>query len=214
MTDRRFLFIPSTDVSRYTDKYRPEEQEPPSLKSVHMQKDVFPSEVWRAYMDGEIRREQIKGARQFFSPSFLSSVSDVHATPSFAVRCHSSPAQKHAKRAKINWEGLDLEEKAGVRCLTICSLIHNRTSRLPLIIALSNTPPPCVLVPSCLLAFLPFSQGELENPERASSDAEEEYAYEDEEDDDYAENYFDNGEDYDDDDGGGGGGDDGGGTYD
>ncbi|PWN50261.1 hypothetical protein IE53DRAFT_316128 [Violaceomyces palustris] len=70
------------DLARFTDRYRPETKDVPSLKSVNMQKDVFPKGLWNSFMEGETRREEIK-------------------------------AKKREKKAKINWEGLDLEEKAG-----------------------------------------------------------------------------------------------------
>ncbi|PWN23688.1 hypothetical protein BCV69DRAFT_279617 [Microstroma glucosiphilum] len=48
------------ELPRYTDRYRPEEQDPPSLKRLRLQKEVFPRDVWRVYMEGETRREQVR----------------------------------------------------------------------------------------------------------------------------------------------------------
>ncbi|KAL9934296.1 hypothetical protein V8E36_006752 [Tilletia maclaganii] len=45
-------------LSRYSDRYRPAEQELPSLKTVNMNKDFFPGEVWDSYMEGIVRRER------------------------------------------------------------------------------------------------------------------------------------------------------------
>lgn len=47
-------------MPRYTDRYRPEEQDRPSLRSVNLQRAVFPREVWRIYMQGETRREDLR----------------------------------------------------------------------------------------------------------------------------------------------------------
>lgn len=49
------------EVPKFTDRYRPEEQDPPSLKKVKMQKEVFPGEIWRMYMEGETKREGARG---------------------------------------------------------------------------------------------------------------------------------------------------------
>lgn len=48
------------ELPRFTDRYRPEEQDPPSLKKVRLQREVFPREVWRVYMEGETRREAVR----------------------------------------------------------------------------------------------------------------------------------------------------------
>ncbi|KAK0553795.1 hypothetical protein OC846_000443 [Tilletia horrida] len=43
---------------RYSDKYRPTEQEQPSLKTVKMNKDFFPADIWDSYMEGVVRKER------------------------------------------------------------------------------------------------------------------------------------------------------------
>ncbi|CAD6887456.1 unnamed protein product [Tilletia controversa] len=53
----------SKTLARYSDKYRPAEQELPSLKTVNMNRDFFPSDVWDSYMNGVVRRERATAAR-------------------------------------------------------------------------------------------------------------------------------------------------------
>ncbi|CAO1630499.1 unnamed protein product [Sympodiomycopsis kandeliae] len=48
------------ELPRYTDRYRPEEQDRPSLKSINLQKEVFPRDAWNIYMSGETRRQMVK----------------------------------------------------------------------------------------------------------------------------------------------------------
>ncbi|KAJ1023457.1 hypothetical protein NDA16_003074 [Ustilago loliicola] len=69
------------DLTRFSDRYRPESQDLPSLKSINLQKEVFPKGLWDSFMEGETRREEQK-------------------------------AKKKARR-KINWDSIDIEERAG-----------------------------------------------------------------------------------------------------
>ena len=49
------------DLPRFSDRYRPEAQDLPSLKSIHLQKEVFPKGLWDSFMEGETKREEQKG---------------------------------------------------------------------------------------------------------------------------------------------------------
>lgn len=49
------------DLARFSDRYRPESQDLPSLRSIHLQKDVFPKGLWDSFMQGESKREEQKG---------------------------------------------------------------------------------------------------------------------------------------------------------
>ncbi|GAC93145.1 hypothetical protein PHSY_000708 [Pseudozyma hubeiensis SY62] len=69
------------DLPRFSDRYRPEAQDLPSLQSINLQKEVFPKGLWDAFMQGEAKREEQK-------------------------------AKKKARR-KVNWDSLDLEDRAG-----------------------------------------------------------------------------------------------------
>ncbi|SJX62430.1 related to RPC31-DNA-directed RNA polymerase III [Sporisorium reilianum f. sp. reilianum] len=69
------------DLTRFSDRYRPEAQDLPSLKTINLQKEVFPKGLWDAFMQGETKREELK-------------------------------AKKKARR-KINWDSIDLEDRAG-----------------------------------------------------------------------------------------------------
>ena len=50
-----------SDLSRFTDRYRPEAREQPSLKTVNMQEEVFPKGLWNSFMHTETQREELKG---------------------------------------------------------------------------------------------------------------------------------------------------------
>ncbi|SPC67408.1 related to RPC31 - DNA-directed RNA polymerase III [Ustilago sp. UG-2017b] len=69
------------DLTRFSDRYRPESQDLPSLKSINLQKEVFPKGLWDSFMEGETRREEQKA--------------------------------KKKSRRKINWESIDMEDRAG-----------------------------------------------------------------------------------------------------
>ncbi|EST04688.1 DNA-directed RNA polymerase III, subunit Rpc31 [Kalmanozyma brasiliensis GHG001] len=69
------------ELTRFSDRYRPEAQDLPSLKSINLQKEVFPRGLWDSFMEGETKREEQKA--------------------------------KKAARRKINWESIDLEDRAG-----------------------------------------------------------------------------------------------------
>lgn len=49
------------DLTRFSDRYRPEAQDLPSLKSINLQKEVFPKGLWDSFMEGETKREEEKG---------------------------------------------------------------------------------------------------------------------------------------------------------
>lgn len=49
------------DLTRFSDRYRPEAQDLPSLRSINLQKEVFPKGLWDSFMEGEIKREEQKG---------------------------------------------------------------------------------------------------------------------------------------------------------
>lgn len=61
----------SKDLPRYTDRYRPEEQDPPSLRNLVMNHSVFPREAWRAYMQVETKKEDLRAARRKRKLAFL-----------------------------------------------------------------------------------------------------------------------------------------------
>lgn len=48
------------ELTRFTDRYRPESHDLPSLRSVHMQREVFPKRLWDSFMEGETKREELK----------------------------------------------------------------------------------------------------------------------------------------------------------
>ena len=52
------------DLIRFTDRYRPEAQDLPSLKSIHLQKEVFPKGLWDSFMQGETKREEQKAKKK------------------------------------------------------------------------------------------------------------------------------------------------------
>lgn len=52
------------DLTRFSDRYRPESQDLPSLKSINLQKEVFPKGLWDSFMEGETRREEQKAKKK------------------------------------------------------------------------------------------------------------------------------------------------------
>ncbi|CAO1614315.1 unnamed protein product [Parajaminaea phylloscopi] len=59
------------DLPRYTDRYRPEEQDPPSMRNVIMDEKMFPREAWRTYMQVETKKEDLRAARKKRKMAFL-----------------------------------------------------------------------------------------------------------------------------------------------
>ncbi|PWZ01323.1 hypothetical protein BCV70DRAFT_198750 [Testicularia cyperi] len=53
-----------SDLPRFTDRYRPETHDLPSLKSINMQKEVFPKGLWDSFMEGETKREEAKAKQK------------------------------------------------------------------------------------------------------------------------------------------------------
>lgn len=52
------------DLIRFSDRYRPEAQDLPSLKSINLQKEVFPKGLWDSFMQGETKREEQKAKKK------------------------------------------------------------------------------------------------------------------------------------------------------
>ncbi|KAN0061746.1 hypothetical protein ACQY0O_005738 [Thecaphora frezii] len=53
-----------SDLTRFTDRYRPEAREAPSLKTIKMQEEVFPKGLWSSFMEGETKREELKANKK------------------------------------------------------------------------------------------------------------------------------------------------------
>ncbi|TKY87822.1 hypothetical protein EX895_003403 [Sporisorium graminicola] len=53
-----------SDLTRFSDRYRPEAQDLPSLKTINLQKEVFPKGLWDAFMEGETKREELKAKKK------------------------------------------------------------------------------------------------------------------------------------------------------
>lgn len=71
------------ELTTFSTQYNTEEQERPSLKSLSLQKEVFPMEIWNSFMEGETRRERMK----------------------------ARDAANRKKKATINWDTFDDKEK-------------------------------------------------------------------------------------------------------
>lgn len=72
------------DIKRYTDRYRPEEQEAPSIGTVRLQEETQPQAVWKSFIDGEERREKAKGeccCSPCFSPVLIRAPLHNHSQP-------------------------------------------------------------------------------------------------------------------------------------
>ncbi|GAK65412.1 uncharacterized protein PAN0_008d3629 [Moesziomyces antarcticus] len=52
------------DLTRFSDRYRPESQDLPSLKSINLQKEVFPKGLWDSFMEGETKKEELKAKKK------------------------------------------------------------------------------------------------------------------------------------------------------
>lgn len=112
------------DLTRFSDRYRPESQDLPSLKSINLQKQVFPNGLWDSFMERETKREEHKGKfAQARCPTRLTSVVfclAVFAHIGLKPLLILTTAKKKARR-KINWDSIDLEDRAGVSAGTILS---------------------------------------------------------------------------------------------
>ncbi|KAK0527156.1 hypothetical protein OC834_004529 [Tilletia horrida] len=104
----------SNTLARYSDKYRPAEQELPSLKTVKMNKAFFPADIWDSYMEGVDRRERANARAQMrtnaaASGSRLSALDRLTAANSAAGGLDED--DDDARRARMEAEQQDAEEE-------------------------------------------------------------------------------------------------------
>lgn len=100
------------NLTRFTDRYRPESHDPPSLRSVHMQKEVFPKGLWESFMEGETKREELKG-------SYIGA-SELAYRQILTMMTYLSCTAKMKRKRKVNWDSIDLEDRQGVSLLFGC----------------------------------------------------------------------------------------------